>query len=395
MSDSSEIARRCMPGLTRRRLLSGVGFSAFIMSIPGCERGSDGRWPKPNGQTLISNPTLLPSPAGDEVVFSAEDSENPLHIFRIPITRRMQHLADQLAQGTDSATHFVDRCMAYIDGFSVGIASLSTPDATALERVGACGTFTNTLLALSRCRGIRGRYVGLYNFPPGDGHTLCELHIDNRWMLFDPTTHVYFIDGDREKARPLSYHEVHRYFLFNSPIKRIGGNHRSGIDLYSSGEIYQTADPQGIIGPGLPMIFPLSLDTRAMPVLRKEGFGPKFQGSNFIGAASTNQQQLWTLSGLDIGGSYEFSIRPNWIGGDLAPDDREFRLDYSLEGGLAINTPASLLDFSKLPLENWTLRFSASQTEVRLLLTHPYRGPEFRYFHALEYRLRPLDHLPS
>ncbi|MEZ5595324.1 MAG: hypothetical protein R3E84_02865 [Pseudomonadales bacterium] len=45
-----------------------------------------------------------------------------------------------------------------------GIASSSTPDATISERLGACGSFSNTLLAMGAAQNIPGRLVNFQNF---------------------------------------------------------------------------------------------------------------------------------------------------------------------------------------------------------------------------------------
>lgn len=376
-----------LPDLMRRRTLLALLGSGLLAACGG----GDGGTVSSTCAVDLVNPALLPSPEGDIVIFEAKDPSNPLSIFRVPITRRMQKLAEDLSCGTRSHLEAIERFMTYIDGFAVGVASAATPDMTVIERVGACGTYSQVLLALARCIGIPGRYIGLYNYPVNDGHTTPELYIDGKWMLFDPTTHVYYAETDSEGALPLSYEETLARYQARQPVLRVGQNSRAGRDSYSGPAIFLNANPQGVIGPDKPMRYPLGLDVLTLPELSELDFGAEHQGASYIGAAGVNNEQIWTLSSLTPGRNYRFTLAPGWLGGDLTVADLTFRLSTELVGGTYLSLPLTQLDFPGGTSDvDFVVEFTAVQTTAILTLSHPYRGPGFRYVWVFEYRLELL-----
>lgn len=339
---------------------------------------------------LADHPELLKSPDGDAIVFEGTDPTNPLSIFRVPITRRLQQLALDLSRNEQDPIRAVEKFMIYIDGFSVGFASEATPDATVLESIGACGTYTGVLLALARCLGIPGRYINLHNYPKGDGHTVAELYIYERWMLFDCTTHVYYTASPNPKDLPLSYTDILSYCRAGLPIYRVGGNKRVGRDSYTGAGIFLNASPQGVIGPANPMAFPLHLNAIDRLSLRSSEFGTDTQGAAYIGAAGENIEQVWTLSGLRDKELYRFVIVPASLGGDLSGNDSSFTMMAEFVGGLSVSDVSLTRNLLVSQQVDFRFDFRACVTDVTLKITHPYRGPGFRYVSVKEYRLEPM-----
>ncbi|MEZ5552620.1 MAG: transglutaminase domain-containing protein [Pseudomonadales bacterium] len=350
---------------TRRRFAFGLGVALAAVGLGACGRTpTRGAWSSYRHLPPIDEPVVLSGDAGDRPIIAAVDPTNPLHIFRVPVTRRIEFLAEQLAHGTASIFEFFERSMTYIDGFKVGFASDATPDATVLERVGACGTFSGTLLALCRCHGIEGRYINFHNYPENNGHTVCELLIAGQWMLFDPTTHIYYSAKSIPGAQPLAYEGVRDRYLAGAPVYRNGGNTRSGRDLYSGADIFLKADPQGVIGPSRALRFPLKLHLTERPVVTRPEFGTTFQGAVYIGAAGTNHEHRWDLQGLVPGNRYRFGFKPKWLGGDLSIGDSTFRIITTIEGGSFMRQPPSTLDFSTGTAESWSTEFEATCTSI-------------------------------
>lgn len=318
----------------------------------------------------------------------ASDASNPLSVFRMPVTQRLKDISDKLSEGTYSDHEKILRFMDYIGQFRVGVASAATPDTAVLEQVGACGSFTNVLLALAAAQKIGGRYVNLHNYPKNDGHTVGELFVSGRWRLYDATYGAYYVPADESDRLPLGFDAIRSaYRATPASIKQVVRTYRPGLHRFASRDVFLQARPAGVIGPDRPMMFPLSLDLHDSPKLDRVKFGPVNQGSDYLGAASENQNQEWSLTGLTIGDDYVFTLAPKHIGGDLQPADRLFKLRVDIEGGTLYTTSDHVFDFSRGSADAWRIHFKASTPEVRLRLTHSYRGPDFRYMQMERYAL--------
>ncbi len=334
------------------------------------------------------NPTLMASPAGDAVVYAGDDPTNPLSLFGIPITARIQALSNALASGTTSDIDIVKRFMNYIDQFATGVASDITPDATVIERIGACTTFVHTLLALARCQNIQGQYVNLYNYPPANGHTVSQLQVGGEPILFDPTYNLWYSAKQGCAQYVLDYAATHAQAVTGIALAVDGGSARAGADQFTGDPIYSMANPQGIIGPANPMLFPLSLDLNSMPSLVSADFGAQSQGADYLGAASTNVEQIWTLSGLQVGSDYSFTLVPGFLGGDFAQGDNyQFEIDVSMTDANLLQTTGTPFDFSAGTPAPLVVLFQAGAASVTLTLTTPYRGPALRYVSAESFTL--------
>lgn len=327
----------------------------------------------------------------DGIYLDATDVRNPLRIFRAPVTQRIKILSDKLAAGARSDHEKVMRFMGYINQFRVGFASSGSPDATVNERIGACGSFTNVLLALSMGQGIPGRFVNMWNYPEFNGHTVAELYISGQWRLYDPTYNAYYVSKRKSDELPLSFDQIQEaYRTKPASVHRVTTTYRPGIEEFTGKEIFVKAEPAGVIGLDRPMVFPLTLDVKKMSVLDRSSFGVRYQGADYLGASSTNQNQEWRLSSLTLGHVYTFTITPKEIGGDIDARDLTFRLQASLYGGELLSDDRHVFDFSQGGAGAWQIRFKASEPEARLQIMHPYRGPDIRYMAIERYTLEQV-----
>lgn len=328
----------------------------------------------------------------DSPYLGARDERNPLHIFRVPVTQRIKVLSDQLAAGSKSEHEKILRFMTYISQFQVGFASNATPDAAVQEHIGACGTFTNTLLAFASAQGIDGRVVVLMNYPKSYGHVAAELFVSGQWRLYDATYGAYYLRAQTPDALPLSFSQIRAaYRKRPSSVRRIAATYRPSLDEFTGKDIFIRATPAGVIGPDMPMVFPLKLDLKILPTLDTSSFGPGAQGADFIGAASTNQNQEWRLTGLTPGQKYTFTLTPDQIGGDMDDRDRTFRLAVSIREGRLSSRSQHLFDFSHRVVPPWKIAFTAAKPEVLLRLTHRYHGPDIRFMTVARYALERQD----
>lgn len=331
-----------------------------------------------------------------DVFLSANDPKNPLRPYRVPITSQIVKIAENLlASKSDLSPHQKALIfMEYISQFDVGVASDSTPETTIKERIGACGTFTNLFLALASTQGIKGRIISLGNYPRNDGHAVAELWINGKWNLYDPTYASFYTDTADNEIDPnvLSFSEL-----------RKGEGKRKGVVLILKGEerfkrsplqakdyvgtdIYEKAKPAGPIGPENPFLYPLFLEVGKREVLQKSDFGPENQGAQYIGAAGVNNNQSWELTSLVKGREYEFTIVPDWIGGDIINNDYSFQLTADVVSGGELLGESTIV-FNANKLNPWTIRFRAENDVANIIIKHPYLGPNFKYIFLKEIRI--------
>lgn len=327
-----------------------------------------------------------------DIYLEPTDPQNPLHIFRQPITRQIKDIADKMAVGVTSDHQKILIYMRLIDSFRVGFASNDSPETTIRERIGSSGTFSNTLVALAATQGIKGRVVGFYNHPKNSGHAVAELFINNRWALYDPTYGTFYIKKGATEGRALSYSEIRSaYNLQPSSIRRVTATYRPGLEKFTGRDIFLKGSPAGVIGLGKPMIFPLYLDYKLRPTLQKSDFNNFNQGADFLGASSTNQNQLWTLNGLTEGSEYEFVITPHEFGADQFDGNKHFDLIAELSGGVLSSKSAHRFDFSQGTPSPWKIRFLAHQSSVQFKIAHPYLGPGLRYISIQRYEINKVS----
>lgn len=324
----------------------------------------------------------------DAAYLGAQEDGNPLRIFRFPITQRIKVLSDKLSAGAQSDHEKIVRFMEYIGQFAVGLTVDNSPNGTVQERIGSCGEFSNTLLALAVAQGIQGRVVNLANYPKNNGHTVAELFIDKRWRLYDPTYGAYYVPDQHPDAQPMSLAEIlSAYASRPTSVRRVVTTWRHGLDDFTDRDIFVKAEPAGVIGPDRPMVFPLSLDLVKSPVLDTLSFGPAHQGADYLGSAGTNRNHQWQLTGLVAGQEYAFTLAPEHIGGDIDPSDQTFRLTASVSGGELRSESQHVFDFSGKSAGVWKIRFRAIGPVVTLSLNHPYHGPGIRYMTMGRYAL--------
>lgn len=317
---------------------------------------------------------------------TADDPANPLRLFRLPISRRVHALSEQLASGASTQHEQVVRWMRHMRDFRTGFASDANPEATLLEQVGACGTFTVALLGLAAAQGIDGRVINMMNYPVSEGHTVAELHVDGDWRVYDPTYVAWYSDRQARAAEPLSYEAIRALCRDDEGRVRLhADSDRPGLAAYTGCGPYTKANPAGIIGHGRPMVFPLLLDLGMHDRIVRADFGTRYQGADYIGAAQMNQMQSWTLTGLQAGRVYHFVLLPQEIGGEWEAGE-----DKSIEVTARVEARAGSIEHRhvfRMPLQEWRIEFVAESKSMQIMLTHPYRGPESRYVQMRAYRL--------
>ncbi|WP_085715351.1 D-glucuronyl C5-epimerase family protein [Pseudomonas sp. B28(2017)] len=338
---------------------------------------------------IKATPVVLPQAASADLnnskfFLSAEDPANPLRIFHQSISLSMKKLSDKLSVGANTDHEKVMKFMEYISGFGVGVASENTPDATVSERIGACGSFTNTLLALAAAQGIEGRVISLLNYPKNDGHAVAELKFGDAWHLYDPTYNAYYTW--QNSTVPLSFAEVQDAYKRFKFVRVRHKTTRLGLAAFTGKNIFTKANPSGVSGPDKPMTFPLKMAFGSHAEITEKGFGPAMQGANFIGAGSTNQNQEWTLNKLTPGKNYLFSVRPKDLFGNIDGAAPFFDVSIVIDGDVTSKF-SHRFDFSKKTTPPMEIKFTAKSTEAKISILHDYVDPKYMFMTVSGYSL--------
>jgi hypothetical protein len=342
---------------------------------------------------------VMDSSSYNKLFLSQNDPENPLRIFRLPIRYSMVDLADRILAGESNLTDHqkIVKFMQLTYDYKIGTPRKNMPETIVREKIGSCGEFTNVLIALAATQKIPSRMIGLYNYPPNDGHVVTEFYYEGSWHVYDPTYGSYFVSTvtDPNSNKVLSFDEVKHATNGTTDLNHVVLNEKRYNQQYprsadfSDLPIYQKADPSGKIGPETPLLWPLSLDLKEKPLLEVlPGTNPRNQGSGLIGAADTNNNHLWTLTSLIPGQDYRFIITPLYMGGDL-PSDVFNASAQILHGGSIQKSSSGEHTFVSSRLEPWEIEFIAKNSTVQIQISHPYQDDFFHYIKIKKYELVP------
>ncbi len=257
-------------------------------------------------------------------IFSAEDKNNPLRIFRTPIPKEILSLTEEILLKSDDQTPLgtLKALSLYSSNYVIGMPKIheSKNYLTELvaQKVGGCGDFSALLSAMLTVRGIKSRFIGLYNYPQHGGHVVIEVLINGRWVVFDPTYSSYFSiikpDGTEEL---LSFEELRsgkhnekdtRHTILNKERYIQGGKYAEQL---AGPEIYKKANPAGVNDASYPSYYPLFLDAQLKPnILTNKPFNIlNEQGSALLGSTyDKNYNYKLVLSNLKVGNSYRIRI---------------------------------------------------------------------------------------
>jgi len=84
-----------------------------------------------------------------------------------------------------------------------------------LRGVGACDQIANTLITLARKAGIKGRLIFLRGYQESSKHSVCDLYINGKFRIFDPTFDLVFLDN---KGGIATFDDVQREGATLEPI---------------------------------------------------------------------------------------------------------------------------------------------------------------------------------
>lgn len=321
-------------------------------------------------------------------ILGPDNMNNPLWIRHNGITRAMWVIADQVIAAAGAVTdhqkivalmNFVGIAReGNLSEFTWDYVAVASPEDLLLGAVGQCGSWSTVLVALATAMDIPARLVGLYNYPVNNGHVVTEEQINGKWQVYDPSFASYYTTDPSNTTDPvcLSFDQLHAG-QGSQPGAMVVVNNRLHLDGrpeatdFLGPAIYEKADPAGPIGPQWPMLFPLSLDLAAKPVLDKSMFGASNLGADYIGGALVNFEQRFTLSGLTAGKTYTLTVAYDGWTGDRNGQSSFTTYAQVASGGTLVSGAAYnySLTGSTAP---WVIRFTAASPTTTVLLTHMY-----------------------
>lgn len=246
----------------------------------------------------------------EKIVLAKDDPQNPLTVWNLPLHQGVYDLANELlGEDAPSLTNHqkVMRFMEYIRTYRVGlnVSEISQP---MRDRIGACGTYANILVALASTQNMECKIITMANYPVNNGHVVALISTDGvRWSVYDPTYCAYYTTTPENEIDPyvLSLDELRLGHGKDEDVTcvALATERLTSEQAYAflGPEIYEQANPIGAIGPENPLFYPLYLDFNEDREILRNEFGTTYQGASYIGAAGMNNSHIWKLDGLNAG----------------------------------------------------------------------------------------------
>ncbi|MBY0404312.1 MAG: hypothetical protein K2X66_10475 [Cyanobacteria bacterium] len=337
----------------------------------------------------------------NKLIWKADDPQNPLHPLRMEIPQAILDETLEILKNHpgDTPHQIILGLMKHLESFERELVEDSAPLAVLKNKKGACGDFSNVMLAMLSTVGIKGRLITLANYPKDSGHAVIECWVQGQWQLYDPTFGSFFTTtpNDLENPYVLSFQELRAgkgrennvvEIIQNPQRLEAPSTLRTSPEFLGPG-IYENANPAGPFGPNLPMVYPLTLDLHQPQPLTYSQLGTVYQGAGYLGAAFICNLHRWSLIHLTPGRVYEFIITPTCLVGEPQQECQLFGLEAFIQYDSAIFQSGQSIQWvlGENPLKPCHIRFLANQETVTLNITHPYRGPLLWYVSIDSYQL--------
>jgi hypothetical protein len=224
--------------------------------------------------------------------------------------------------------------------------------------------------------------------------------VNGRWQLYDPTYAAFYAKNAQNEQNPevLSFNELQQGEGKKSNVQCVVGDSKrleEGGDLakaFLGPDIYQAASPAGTVGLANPLIYPLSIDLKETPIILREDFGTVYQGADYLGTSCICSLHEWTLTSLRPGAHYQFELTPGHIGGEPQSTKDWFRAQaIFIEGGECLSGESVAWRMKDLEMNPWLIIFKAHHHSAKVLLSHPYRGPNVWYVTIEQLSLKPIE----
>ena len=327
-------------------------------------------------------------------VLGERDEKNPVSVYRIPVKESFYQLADALLEGaTDLTEH--EKLMVFMDfisEFYIGVDADSRDELSCQSYISACGGYSNLLAVLACTQDIPARLLTLGNYPPNDGHAVCEFYYDDAWHFYDPTYGSYYTRTpvDSESPDVLSFEELCAGMGDSPDITCVVTAPHRLISKVAFGflgpAIYEKANPKGVLDGTTPMHYPLTISyTEGGTTIDSTQFDTTRQGISVLGAAYICYMQDWTINGLTPGTKYEFVLSARYVGGEVLGD---FVASATAKNAVITQNAQHTFNGDKPETMEWVIEFVAESDTVQILLSHDYVGPDYHYINPNSFEIR-------
>lgn len=330
----------------------------------------------------------------DTVVLDERDEKNPVSVYRIPLRESVYRLADALLAGTTGLTEHekIMIFMDFISEFYIGVDAHPNSELSCQSYISACGGYSNLLTALAGTQDIPARLLTLGNYPPNDGHAVCEFYYDDAWHFYDPTYGSYYTRTpvDSESPDVLSFEELCAGMGDSPDITCVVTAPHRLISKVAFGflgpAIYEKANPKGVLDGTTPMHYPLTISyTEGGTTIDSTQFDTTRQGISVLGAAYICYMQDWTINGLTPGTKYEFVLSARYVGGEVLGD---FVASATAKNAVITQNAQHTFNGDKPETMEWVIEFVAESDTVQILLSHDYVGPDYHYINPNSFEIR-------
>lgn len=317
----------------------------------------------------------------NEIILEGNNPENPLYPYRIPVKQCMYTLAENILnkEAADLSIHEKIVCfMEYISEYKIGMVGTYTSEEylqkLVLNKIGACGDYSNLLAVLCKTQNIETRLITLGNYPEGSGHAVMEAFVGGRWSVYDPTYAIYYTTTPKDTKTPyvLSFEELKKGKNKNA-VRVVGSEkHITGeyAFQYMGPEIYKMASPSGIVSPLNKLCYPMKYTYQENDEIQ---IGT-YQGASYLGAADINNSHLWRISGLNTGELYQFKVVSKGIGGEYFEPMKTYA---SIEYGIIKSGNVKKWNGNKQ--EEWDILFIPNRSAIEIKLDHKETGEQLHY----------------
>ena len=316
----------------------------------------------------------------EEILFDAYDKRNPLRVYRIPINKSIQVLADEILgdeKETLSEHEKIIKFMEYVQLYKIGQSGTVTEDylqQLVRNQIGACGDYSSIVAALAATQGIECRLLTLGNYPEGSGHAVIEAKIDEKWAMYDPTYALYYTKTPENTKSPivLSFKEL-REGKGKEATRVVGSESHITSEVsyeYMGPEIYELANPAGEVNPLNKLYYPMFVEFQNKMIIEPASF----QGGSYIGIADTSNAHIWTISGVKKGEEYRIVVRASGVSGEI---QEPFEM-YVIAKNAMIQKNEYMV-WNGYEDEKWEIELIADSSEIELTFDYSETGERYHY----------------
>ncbi len=121
-----------------------------------------------------------------------------------------KQILNTILDGTEDELSKVIKIGSYVtDYFMTGFPKSGDFESMLSQRLAGCGERSQIMRYLLAEVGVKSRFINLYNMPQtGDGHSLIEAFVANKWVYYDPS-YAYFVAVPRAEV-PRNIEDLYR-----------------------------------------------------------------------------------------------------------------------------------------------------------------------------------------